>query len=84
VTSLVIQEFLGGQLLRAEVEGISHYWNQLSPEEELDLTREQFAEATIVPVGERRSREYALSFPETRRRYLVFRDEVISRLADGK
>ena len=30
VTTLVVQDYLGGELLRAPVEDVSHYWNRLS------------------------------------------------------
>lgn len=69
VTALVVQEYLGGQLLRAVVGGVSHYWNELPSGEELDLTRHQFDH--YAPQGrEHRSREYVLSFPGTRLRYV--------------
>ena len=29
VTALVVQDYLGGELLRAPVEDVSHYWNRL-------------------------------------------------------
>ena len=49
-----MQEFLGGDLLLAEVlhadgsrQGL-HYWNRLPDGTELDLTREQFAPSEVV------------------------------------
>lgn len=69
VTSLVIQDLLGGRILRADVNGISHYWNCLPTGAEVDLTRGQFDRDTIIPRGEPRSRDYILSFPSTRKRY---------------
>jgi ADP-ribose pyrophosphatase YjhB (NUDIX family) len=47
-TALVVQDFLGGQLLLADVQDADgapagvHYWNRLSGGLEVDLTREQF------------------------------------------
>lgn len=68
VTALVVQDFLGGELLRTTVGDVSHYWNELGSGDELDLTRHQFA--IYQPKGRyRRTREYVLSFPETRYRY---------------
>jgi hypothetical protein len=61
VTALVLQDLLGGELLLAEVrnqdgtrQGV-HYWNRLSADLEVDLTRDQFvhgetvAEPEVVP-----------------------------------
>jgi hypothetical protein len=54
VTALVVQDFLGGELLLAEVlnadgsrQGL-HYWNRLPGGVEVDLTREQFTATEIV------------------------------------
>lgn len=54
VTALIVQEFLGGDLLLAAVrnddgsrQGL-HYWNRLPDGTELDLTREQFAESETI------------------------------------
>lgn len=68
VTALVLQDFFGGELLRAEVGDVSHYWNELPDGDEIDLTRHQFE--VFVPVGiEKRDRTYVLSYPDTRSRY---------------
>jgi len=75
VSSLVIQDFLGGRLLRATVSGISHYWNLLPDGGEIDATRDQFE--TFEPLNvEERSREYVLSFPATAERYRSIRQSV--------
>lgn len=56
VTALLIQEIYGGVLLRTYVEGFgSHYYNRFPHGTEVDLTRDQFPEGTIVPPGEPRS-----------------------------
>lgn len=69
VSALVIQSFLGGDLLRTVVGDVSHYWNLLPSGEEVDLTRHQFA--AYEPKGrEPRTREYVLSHPDTRLRYM--------------
>jgi hypothetical protein len=54
VTSLVVNDIFGGELLVAEVrlpdgtrQGV-HYWNRLPNGEEVDLTREQFAPDEFV------------------------------------
>ena len=78
VTALVVQDYLGGQLLRAGIGGVSHYWNAVQ-DEELDLTRQQFPDFT--PEGTcGRTREYVLSFPGTARRYGTLRERVAAAL----
>lgn len=73
VSALVVQDHFGGELLRARVNGISHYWNRLPTGLEVDLTRKQFGLTAHVPMGEIKSREFVLSFPETVNRYLSLR-----------
>jgi hypothetical protein len=68
VTALVVQDYLGGDLLRATVDGTSHYWNRLTNGEIVDLSREQFASFEPVNI-QQRAREYVLSYPETASRY---------------
>jgi hypothetical protein len=75
ITALVIQDLLGGDLLRAKVNGAEHYWNRLPDSRELDLTRNQFGSALTITAPDRVSREYVLSFSNTLRRY-----EQLSRL----
>jgi hypothetical protein len=61
VTALLIQEILGGDLMRCVVDGFgSHYFNRLPDGTIVDLTRRQFPEGTVVPDGEPRDREYVL------------------------
>lgn len=73
VTALVVQDHLGGEILRSMVGETSHYWNLLDDGTEIDLTREQFAEFSPGPT-EVRSRAYLLSYPETRARYELLRE----------
>jgi hypothetical protein len=68
VTALVVQDYLGGDLLRATVDGTGHYWNRLPDGQVVDLSREQFTMFEPVNV-ERREREYVLSYPDTATRY---------------
>lgn len=83
VTALVVQHFLGGELLRAVVGDVSHYWNVLPDGSELDLTRQQFEDYS--PEGEEsRSRGYALSFPDTQRRYERLMERVLLKLEEQR
>ncbi|MEU2465465.1 hypothetical protein ABZ580_14795 [Streptomyces sp. NPDC012486] len=56
VTALVLNDLLGGELIRGEVrvdgERVDfHWWNRLGAGLEIDLTREQFAPHEIVTGG---------------------------------
>jgi hypothetical protein len=84
VTALLIQESFGGILLVSMVGGIQHYWNRLPNGREIDLTRQQFG-VNVSPdcPPESASREYVLSFPDTRRRYDMIRRRVEETLKSG-
>lgn len=79
VTALVIQDILGGHLMRGTVFGESHYWNWLPNETELDLTLEQFEPDEFGIYRETmgfRDRDYVLSFPATVSRYEILKMRV--------
>ncbi|MFC4909104.1 YunG family protein [Actinomadura gamaensis] len=85
ITSLVVNDFFGGRLVRGEVrtaEGESagfHWWNLLDSGLELDLTRDQFRDGQTV-VG-RELVERPRPFPKYRKaEYLVLRGRVAERL----
>jgi hypothetical protein len=72
VSALVIQDELGGDLLRAIVDGVSHYWNRLPDGSEVDATRSQFVRWAPADLSVR-DRGYVLSFPDTGLRYAILR-----------
>jgi hypothetical protein len=77
VTALIVQDILGGELVQAVVNGVSHYWNRLDSGEEIDLTRGQFGGTFRIETEPGvRSREYVLSFPETVARYDLLRERL--------
>jgi hypothetical protein len=80
VTALIVQDFLGGKLLRGQINGEEHYWNILPNRRQLDLTREQFANATMGCPPADVDREYVLSYSDTRRRYERLLDLVATAL----
>lgn len=43
VTALLVHDVIGGEILRADVDGSGHYWNAVSWAGEIDLTRAQFS-----------------------------------------
>jgi hypothetical protein len=82
VTALIVQDYFGGELLRCKTKyGDSHYWNRLSPENIVDLTYEQFQEIDDEPLYDStivRTREYVLSFEDTKRRYDLLCKRIIN------
>jgi hypothetical protein len=81
VTSLVVQDHLGGELICGRVTGGSHYWNMLPSGEEIDLTKQQFKRPFVPQSTEISSREHVLADPHTRQRYELLSDRVRQALA---
>ncbi|MBN2459612.1 hypothetical protein JXB28_04980 [Candidatus Woesearchaeota archaeon] len=86
VTALVVNDYLGGEIVWALAKlpdgtDISHYFNKIKGEEK-DYTRMQFPEGTQVPAGVTRAktfastREYILSYESTRQRYELLKGKV--------
>lgn len=76
VTSLIINDFLGGKIMRCMCNGMSHYYNLINGEI-IDLTVDQFAgEIPDYPNGEERTRDYLLSSSDTKNRYLNLLNQV--------
>jgi hypothetical protein len=90
ITSLVVHDLLGGELLGAEVyrdgERVeAHMWNRLPSGIEIDLTREQFKRGEIVGEPVVRRRTAAIADPahpryERYETYLVLARRVRERL----
>ncbi|MFF8413377.1 YunG family protein [Streptomyces omiyaensis] len=85
VTAMVVNDLLGGELLRGEVHVAGervdhHWWNRLGTGVEIDLTREQFGPEETVTDGVVVPRP---PFEEWRRlhaEYELLRDRVLDRL----
>lgn len=79
VTALVIQDYVGGDLIRCPVNnGDGHYWNRLPNGDELDFTEDQFTE-TCFPLREQQSirdRQRILSGYDTEFRYKLLSQRV--------
>ncbi len=61
VTTLVVQDYLGGSILRCDIPELgSHYWNLIPGVGELDLTREQYHSELPIPRGIEVSRRRVL------------------------
>ncbi len=80
VTALIVQDFLGGRLLRVEAfskdEKVSHYYNELPDLKVVDLTRSQFPEGTLFSDPGYRERAYVESFASTVKRYKILKGRV--------
>ena len=70
VTALIVNDFLGGKIMRCMCESGSHYYNLINGEV-VDLTDSQFKEIPDYTKGEERTREYLLSNLDTKNRYLL-------------
>jgi hypothetical protein len=90
ITALVVHDFLGGELLGADVyrdgeriEG--HMWNRLPSGVEVDLTREQFKRGEVLgdPIVRPRPERFDPAHPRYHRyeTYLVLSRRVNERLA---
>ena len=77
VTSLVVNDFLGGKIMRCESETGSHYYNLIN-NEIIDLTSDQFNSMPDYDTGEERTREYLLSNIDTKNRYKLLLENVRS------
>jgi hypothetical protein len=75
VTALVVQDFLGGDIWRGQVEFVTHYWNHVLGQS-VDLTLHQFPRGSTrtpdVPVH----RDRLLADANTWRRYQLLRQRV--------
>jgi len=85
VTALVAQDYFGGELLRCPF-GLhdSHYWNRLPDGTQVDFADEQFLFIGMQPDRNSvviRTREYAMSFPDTVIRYECPRERVQAELS---
>ena len=80
VSALVVQDYLGGVLLRAPMTNDDgHYYNRLPNGDVRDATRAQFEFIREYPLrqqAEERTREYVLSYPDTVKRYELLKIRV--------
>ncbi|AHB42453.1 YunG [Candidatus Saccharibacteria bacterium RAAC3_TM7_1] len=95
VSSLVVQDFLGGDIVRVHVTGDgideNHYFNKLADGTAIDVTRKQYEDKPITLVdhppdlesnGYSSMRERCLADDDTRRRYMLLKGMVDQKLAE--
>ena len=75
ITALVLNDFLGGKIMRCESKSGSHYYNLIN-EKIIDLTVYQFKSLPDYKNGEERTREYLLSNEDTKNRYKLLLERV--------
>ncbi len=91
VTALIVNDYFGGKLVWAPVKvgskEISYYFNKIDDKKvgltkEIDLTKSQFPEGTIIPEGIDKTkgflstRGYVLSYPKTLKRYELLKEKI--------
>lgn len=70
VTALIVQEHLGGDLLRCEVEGFgSHYFNKLADGTIIDLTKKQFPSNAKMTEAKIKKRKDIMQYKTIVKRY---------------
>ncbi len=84
VTAMVLNDLLGGELVRGEVrvDGVRtdfHWWNRLGMGVEVDLTRAQFEPEEVVVGGEVVVRPPG-ELPRLQEEYALLRDRVAAKL----
>jgi len=75
VTSLIVNLYMGGKIMRCMCETGSHYYNLLN-DNIVDLTVDQFKSLPDYKNGEERTEEYLLSNEDTKNRYLLLLNNV--------
>ena len=85
VTAMVLNDLLGGELIRGEVRVNGertdyHWWNRLGAETEVDLTREQFRPGEIITGGIVVPRPPVTEWRRLRKEYELLRDRVAEKL----
>jgi len=78
VTALVVQDYLGGEIIRCEVgpDSESHYFNRLDNSKSVDLTRVQFKDGATITNEKNIDRSKILSHSITNDRYSLLKEKV--------
>ncbi|NJQ01012.1 YunG family protein [Streptomyces zingiberis] len=89
VTAMVLNDLLGGELIRGEVhvngERVDyHWWNRLGAGVEIDLTREQFGPEETVVGGVVVARPPVAEWRRLREEYALLRERVLTKLGPGR
>jgi len=82
VTALIVQEIMGGELMRCEIDGGGHYFNHVDGHT-IDLTASQFQRRIKRDNAEIGEREYLLGNKDVLGRYLCLKDRLTLRKVCG-
>ena len=83
ITALLVNDYLGGEIMRCMTEDGSHYYNLMYGSIVLDFTEEQFGGKTPdYRSGEPRTREYLLSNADTAQRYELLKSNFEKSIKD--
>lgn len=82
ITALVVQDYLGGEILYCRHN--HHYWNRLQNQEEIDFTRIQFLAGTTICLDEIKPRDYLLNSEAAIKATTPQRYELLKRSVDKK
>ena len=76
VTALIVNDYLGGKIMRCMCESGSHYYNLINGEI-IDFTVEQFKYGIpLYGTSEQRTRDYLLSNEDTKKRYIILLNNI--------
>lgn len=75
IAALILNDFLGGKIMRCECESGSHYYNLIN-DKIIDITVYQFDSLPNYKMSEERTREYLLSNEDTKNRYKLLLERV--------
>ncbi len=82
ITSLIVNDFFGGKIMRCMASTGSHYYN-LIDDKIIDLTSEQFGDEKLnYDAGEERDIEYLLSNEDTKARYIKLNNNLRYTMAE--
>jgi hypothetical protein len=82
ITSLVIQEIMGGDIAKTSVNGLSHYFNIIDGNV-YDFTRDQFDDEVQYEEFGIIERERILSSTDTRKRHDIFRSSLMKEITES-
>lgn len=78
VTAIVVQDYLGGDIVKCDVIGDhdAHFFNKLEDGSVVDLTQSQFPDGSEFVNEKLANREKMLSYPGTQNRYNTLSEKV--------
>lgn len=80
-TAQLVQKLFSGEIMagktkapgRVFIDKLNHFWNRLPDGQEIDFTKEQFSNGTIILDKQTIKTSYFLQFPEAIKKYAVLK-----------